>query len=290
MALLTRMVLFPLKVYSRIAPTERGGYRLVRFARQFLPRNQWQGTFNGAQGLSFNLDLETYPDCCMAVGLYELDTWRIMRRLLRPGDWFVDCGANIGYFTMLAAKRVGKGGRVDAFEPDPVNRTRLEGHLRQNRLANQVTIHPLAVSNQAGELILYHPLGDKTNHGMSSAYPQHFPQSEQYTVSSVRLDERLNGIPHLIKLDVEGGEWNAIEGMKSLLQSPAPPRLIVEHNIASSSAAGRAPGDLMRLLLALQPRYRIFWIGRSLHPVRSAEELDHFPRQVNLLVETTDRS
>lgn len=285
MSLFSDMVLFPLKMYSRIAPTERGGYRLVRMARRLLRQRQWNSTFTTPNGLTLNLDLGTYPDCCMAVGLYELDTWRILRRLIKPGNWFVDCGANIGYFTMLAARLVGIDGRIDAFEPDPVNRTRLEIHLTQNHLAHRVTIHPVAVSNAPGQLTIYHPSGPGTNHGMSSAFPQHFSRADQYIVPAVRLDERLNGIPHLIKLDVEGGEWNAIEGMKSLLQSTAPPRLIIEHNITSASAAGRAPGDLMRLLSSMQPRYRISWIGRRLHSVHSPEDLDHFPRQVNLLAE-----
>lgn len=287
MTLLPDLVLFPLKVYSRIAPTERGGYRLVRLARRFLRRSQWNGSFTTPDGLSLNLDLGTYPDCCMAVGLYELDTWRMLRRLLKPGDWFVDCGANIGYFTMLAARLIGMDGRIDAFEPDPLNRARLEKHLQQNHLAHRVAVHPVAVSNHAGQLVIHRPTDPGTNHGMSSAYPMRFSHTDQYTVPAVRLDERLNGVPHLIKLDVEGGEWNALEGMKALLQSTVPPRLIIEHNVTSSSAAGHAPGDLMRLLLSLQPGYRIFWIGRGLHPVKSPDELDHFPRQVNLLAQMT---
>ena len=50
---------------------------------------------------ALGLDLGTYPDCCMAYGLYELDTARLIKRLLRVGDHFVDAGANIGYFTLL---------------------------------------------------------------------------------------------------------------------------------------------------------------------------------------------
>jgi hypothetical protein len=56
-------------------------------------------------GLTLNLDLGTYPDCCMAYGLYELATARWVGRLLGPGDHFVDVGANIGYFTLIEAQR-----------------------------------------------------------------------------------------------------------------------------------------------------------------------------------------
>jgi FkbM family methyltransferase len=283
-----RAILWPLAAYSRIAPTERGGYRLVRMARRLLPQSQWKGIFRTPDGIDLDLDLATYPDCCMAVGLYELDTVRQIRRLLRSGGWFVDCGANIGYFTMLAATWVGANGRVDAFEPDPINRRRLESHLAANRLGDRVRIHPAAVSDQAGMLDLYHPTGADGNHGMSSAYHGLVGQAERYTVPTVRVDEVLEAVPDLIKLDVEGGDYAAIEGMKRLLQSDSPPRLIIEHNHVTAAAAGYTPGDLFRLLVSIQPRYRLHWIGRNLHPLASPEELDAFPRQVNLWVEAAN--
>jgi hypothetical protein len=87
-----------LKGYSRIAPTERGGYRLARLARRFVPESKRQGIFQTPDGLRLRLDLHTYPDVNMAVGLYELDTYRLLRRLLKGGSWFVDVGANLGYF------------------------------------------------------------------------------------------------------------------------------------------------------------------------------------------------
>src|SRR5688572_2191738 len=96
-----------LKAYSRVAPTERGGFRLARLARRLVPRRHWERDFVTPDRTTLRLDLGTYPDCCMAVGLYELDTYRLLRRLLRPGSWFVDVGANIGYFSILAARWTG---------------------------------------------------------------------------------------------------------------------------------------------------------------------------------------
>lgn len=288
MHILNRMVLWPLKLYARVAPTERGGYRLVRLARRFVPRADWTGVFIAPANLRIELDLGIYPDCCMAVGLYELDTLRQMRRLLHPGGWFVDCGANIGYLTMLAARRVGAGGRIDAFEPDPINRARLKRHLAENGLNAQVQVHPAAVSDRSGRMSLYHPRGAGHNHGMASAYSSMFAEADEYEVPVVRLDEQLTGVPDLIKLDVEGGELAALRGMRGLLQSPSPPRLIIEHNRVTAAAAGYAPSELFRLLQSIQPRYRVFWIGRKLHPVTSPERLDLLERQVNLLVEATD--
>src|SRR5215208_5948792 len=127
-----------LRGYSRIAPTERGGFRLAKLVRRLRKRELWRDTFLTPDGLRLKLDLSTYPDVSMAFGLYELDTARVIKKLLTRGDHFIDAGANIGYFTLLTANIVGPNGRVDAFEPHPLNRARLLDHLRENRLEGRV--------------------------------------------------------------------------------------------------------------------------------------------------------
>jgi len=284
---LGKIALGMLRGYSRIAPTERGGFRLARLARQFVPESQRQGTFHTPDGLRLNLDLRTYPDITMAVGLYELDTARLIHRLLKSGSWFVDVGANLGYFTLLAAKWTVPSGRVDAFEPDPLNRQRLEQHLHENALGDRVRIYPIAASSQAGEVELIHPQSAGANHGMASFYKSLAGEGATFTVPTARLDEVLDGSPDLIKLDVEGAELAAIEGMEKILRSSTPPKLIIEHNPTSCAAAGYRPGDIFTKLLQFQPKYCIFWIGWRLKEIKSVEHLNSITRQGNILV-TTD--
>jgi FkbM family methyltransferase len=283
---LAHLALGTLKAYSRIAPTERGGYRLARLARRFVAESQRDGVFETPDGLRLHLDLRTYPDINMAVGLYELDTYRVMRRSLKPGGWFVDVGANLGYFTLLAAKWVGTSGRVDAFEPDPINRRRLEQHLHENALGDRVRVYPIAASSKAFELELIHPRSAGTNHGMASFYKALTGEGEKFTVSTARLDDVLDGAPNLIKIDVEGAELSAIEGMQKLLGASSPPRLIIEHNPTSCAAAGYRPGDIFRKLIEFQPRYGVYWIGWRAKQIKSAEELNSISRQGNLLIAT----
>src|SRR4051812_17645981 len=102
-----------LRLYSHVAPTERGGYRLARVVKDLRAPKSRRGIFRAPMGFTFDLDLDTYPDNCMAYGLYELDTARVIKSILKPGDHFVDGGANIGYFTHFAAKCVGPSGRID---------------------------------------------------------------------------------------------------------------------------------------------------------------------------------
>ena len=286
MNVLGRLALGTLKAYSRIAPTERGGYRLARLARQFVPDSQRAGIFQTPEGIRLKLDLRTYPDVNMAVGLYELDTVRVIRRLLKNGSWFVDVGANLGYFTLLAAKWTAPAGRVDAFEPDPINRQRLEEHLHENAPGNRVRVYPIAASSKAFELELIHPLAAGTNHGMASFYKSLTGEGQTFTVSTARLDEVLDGVPDLIKIDVEGAELSAIEGMQKLLCAPSPPKLIIEHNPTSCAAAGYRPSDIFSKLVQFQPKYKVFWIGWRLKQIASPDELNSISRQGNVLIST----
>lgn len=272
-----------LRAYSRIAPTQRGGYRLARLARKFVSRDAWKNAYTAPGGARLHLDLATYPDCCMAVGLYELDTLRLIRRLLKPGDHFVDCGANIGYFTLAAARRVGPTGHVDSFEPDPLNRARLEANLAANNSPAQVHVHDIALSDQQGEATLYHPTGDSQNHGEASLFATPGANASSYTVRTARLDQEIKTPPTLIKMDIEGAELSAIKGMTSLLSSNNPPRLIIEHNPHSAQTAGHKPGDLLRALRQPQPRYRARWIGWRLPEISTPEEIDGIAREGNIL-------
>ncbi len=261
-----------LRGYSRIAPTERGGFRLARLVRRTRRRDQWRDTFITPEGLRFKLDLSTYPDCCMAYGVYELDTARLIRRLLRPGDHFVDAGANLGYFTLLAAKLVGPEGRVDAFEPHPVNRARLIEHLRENGLSDRVRVHESALSDQSGRATIHMPLRGIANHGMASLFTP-AGESDVVEVSTVRMDEALAGTcPTLIKMDVEGAEPLAVAGMTALVQAEHPPRMIAEYNVDTARQAGFAPREFIDRLLALQPAYRLDVIGWRLRRVKSIDD------------------
>lgn len=285
---LARFIFATLGEYSRIAPSQAGGYRLVRVARRALPRSQWKGRFTTPDDLKLDLDLGTYPDCCMAVGLYEIDTYRLLRARLKPGAWFVDCGANLGYFTLLASKWVGETGRVDAIEPDLLNRSRLTAHLAENA-ANNVTVHPFAASDAKGEIEFFHPTGATANHGMATLYRSLTPSAESYAVQTTRLDDLLaglrDGVPDVIKIDVEGAELVAIEGMRKILQADCPPTLIVEHNHETSAAAGHLPSAIFEKLTDIQPRYRVAFVGRQPQPVTAAEELNQIHRQGNLLID-----
>ncbi|MCE9591249.1 MAG: FkbM family methyltransferase [Planctomycetes bacterium] len=274
------------RAYSCIAPTGRGAFHVARLARCSRPQNRWRDTFNISTPVSLTLDLDiaTYPDLCMAYGLYEIDTARLLRRLLRPGDHFVDAGANVGYFTMLAARRVGPTGRVDAFEPQPDNRARLLAHLQRNGLSDSVRVHAPALSDREGQAVIHAPDDPGHNHGESSLFVSPGVKSRDTAVPTARMDAVLAGAsPRLVKMDVEGAEPLVIAGMRGLLAGDRPPMIVMEHNVPSLAAAGFAPDEAVRRLLELQPGYRVYRIGGSLQLIKPELATLAAMPQVNLL-------
>lgn len=275
-----------LRAYRRIAPTERGGYRLVRFVRRFRPRDRWRDTFRTPLGFDMDLDLGVYPDCSMAFGLYELDTERVVRRLLQPGDRFIDAGANIGYFTLLAASLVGEQGRVDAFEPQPDNRARLMRHLERNNLTSRVHIHPLALGDHDGEVNI-HYYTEAYNHGSSTLFAEPGVNTRSTPVPMRRMDEIITPDDdrpiRLIKLDIEGAEPLAIAGMTRLLQSDHPPAIICEYNPHQADIAGFPPRETIDRILQAQPNYHVHWVGARLKRINPTDTTLANLRQGNLL-------
>ena len=86
---------------------------------------------------------------------YEENVTEAIVTALRPGDVFLDVGANIGYFTVLAARVVGAGGRVVAFEPHDGARAILEALVQRNDVSACVEIVPLALAGAAGDVPLF---------------------------------------------------------------------------------------------------------------------------------------
>ena len=142
-------------------------------------------------------------------GCYEVGVQETFVRLLRPGATVWDVGAHIGFFTALAARCVGPGGRVHAFEPLPANRIRLLETIALNKL-EEVEVHPTAVAGRAGTRQLY-------GHSSTTMWSLVERTNEQRVeVPCVTLDdllaERSFGIPALVKIDAEGAELEILRG------------------------------------------------------------------------------
>jgi FkbM family methyltransferase len=161
----------------------------------------------------------------------------------RPGALVIDGGAHLGYMTQLAAAR---GARVLAFEPNPETRKLLERGLERAGLSGRVTVIPQALADRTEERRLFLSGGGDT----SSLY-DHSGSSGAVAVSCVRGDELLAGEAAIdvVKLDVEGGEVGALEGIHdALARSADRVAVFAECNPEALRGAGTSPDALIATL------------------------------------------
>jgi FkbM family methyltransferase len=157
---------------------------------------------------------------------YEEREIRFVEQYLKQGDVFIDVGAHIGLFSLVASGKVGQEGRVYSFEPTKKNLSSLQNHIHTNQIGN-IIAEPLAVSDKEQELNLFLD-ENKMNSGSATSYTDSFTKKE--TVLSTSLDHyfanKKTPPVKLIKIDIEGGEYLALLGMKNILKKDKPALLI----------------------------------------------------------------
>lgn len=158
-----------------------------------------------------------------AIGDNELPVQHAISDALKPGDVFYDVGANVGFFTLIAARKVGGAGAVYAFEPVPANARLAASNARRNGLAN-VRVMQLAIAERSGEGRLTEAVhaGGAT---LSTTTPP--PDARRtITVPQVSVDDLVfrEALPRpdVVKVDVEGTEIAVLDGMARTLAEHAP--------------------------------------------------------------------
>ena len=149
----------------------------------------------------------------------------VFARILRPGDCMLDVGANIGIYTVFAAKLVGLTGQVHAFEASADILPELETNVGLNRLDN-VHIHRQAVTDQCGTVTFSQATTENT--GLSSIRPLADRTAAVAEVPAITLDSLLPDLPavRLVKIDVEGAELLVLRGMSQLIERDRPDILL----------------------------------------------------------------
>jgi FkbM family methyltransferase len=143
-----------------------------------------------------------------------------IEREVGEGDTFVDVGANIGYFTLRASRLVGESGTVVAFEPSHVNLARLCVHVSRNRAGN-VLIGSMAVGSDYGMPSINFPTFN--NAGAATLRPGHSVCGNRVFQWPLDAIFEAHGIrPSVIKIDIEGYEFEALKGMRSTLERYGP--------------------------------------------------------------------
>lgn len=183
-----------------------------------------------------------------ATGEYEPSTTALIQSLLKPGNVFVDVGANAGYFSLLAAKTIGKHGRVYAFEPAPETYKELVNNIHLNQFEN-IKTYPIAASNYQGSIDF--SIAPETHKGLSSF--RTIAGSKKLTVPTMQLDNVVD-FPleiDLVKIDVEGAECRVLSGMNRIIRR-CKPDFIIEISPAFLEEMGDSASLLYEMLIEHQ--------------------------------------
>jgi len=174
-------------------------------------------------------------------GLHEFADMGFLLHVLRSEDLFVDVGANVGSYTILACSAV--GARGIAFEPVPGTYRRLVENVRLNHLDERVVPVNKGVGARQGS-IAFTSDGDTTNHALAAGENC----ANSVSVELTTLDEYLQGeSPSLAKIDVEGYETPVLEGATATLAKPSLRAMIMELN-GSGTRYGYDESHILELM------------------------------------------
>ena len=167
----------------------------------------------------------------------------MLKRIVNPGMQVIDIGANIGYYTILFAKLVGKHGKVYAFEPDSLNFRYLEKNTKKYK---NVVLNNLAVGEKRGELLLFHSHLLNVDHQTYDSGENRIATKvkciaiDDYSIDAKKVD--------VIKVDIQGYEYFAIKGMTKMLENSANVTIIAEFWPYGLKKAGLEPNCFLELL------------------------------------------
>jgi FkbM family methyltransferase len=178
----------------------------------------------------------------------QLTDW--IRRSLKPGDTFIDVGANIGYFSLLATRLVGPSGRVIAIEASPQICEMLRANIEANGVRN-IEVHNCAVTDVPQRVTVYKSA--ESNLGLTTILPGKDGTTPESKVDGLPLNQIVDSATlartRFIKIDVEGAEWMVLKGIEDYLRNDSPRDLEVSVEISPADLRGQnvEPGDVFDL-------------------------------------------
>ena len=213
------------------SPTMSGVY----FGKGALLTRIWSGHM-----LKVDTDDMIVAPHLVNVGMNEPHNTRILVSLIKPGDVFVDVGANVGYFSVVGAWRAYPGGQVWSFEPNPEVFPLLSDNLTINGYAAMAHRWRAAASDGDGQASLRVFPGYVATSTVREVPEDYVRFTERETgrpshvidVDRVRLDDAMREVPeiHVMKIDVEGHELSVIRGAREIISRSPRLKIVMEFN------------------------------------------------------------
>jgi len=234
--------------YIRHCPIEFGKWRLSQWLE---PRtNNFVGTMRTADGFLMNVETEDFIQRSIYLtGRWDEDVGRVIRSTLKADDLFIDIGANVGYFSLLASRLCRQ---VICFEPNPTCLKKLTSNVTLNNQGN-IEIRPIGLADERRKAEFN--VRDSRNIGGGSL--QH-GDGETFSVQLDTLDDQLSNLsPKLIKIDIEGAEMLALKGASKMLSKNNSPDVICEISEYSLRQLGSSKDELFALMYGYGYKYQI---------------------------------
>ena len=179
-----------------------------------------------------------------SIGDYEPIAKREVKKYIKKGDVVIDCGASLGYFTLLFADLVRKEGKVYAFEPNENNFPYLCKSLLHNKFLNRVELCLGAITNKDGEGVLF----VAPSAGGSVMYDEgRFSKKEVVPVHKIDTlfkDKKVD----FIKMDIDGSEIRALKGARETIKNNPHLKMLIEFSPSRIVDTGNKPEDLINLI------------------------------------------
>lgn len=258
-----------LRFYLQHSPVVRGQGRMVHGWRSL-----WRGQERLARippGVHMSLDLSDYVQREIFFnGTYEPEVVSFVNNFLKSGMCFIDVGANVGQYTLIAAALVGREGRVYSFEPSRLNYERLTKNIALNEFP-QITPERMALYDRCGEASFF--AEEEENWGQSSLTAFESASVEQVvplmTLDAYIEEHNIESID-LLKIDAEGAELPILQGATHMLSSCVPQHILCELNFVTCHRSGYHPNDIVTLLGRYG--YQGFCLWPEKAPLKSAEQ------------------
>jgi FkbM family methyltransferase len=224
---------FARNVYESLRKIPGLGCAVEKLVRSAIPpASRFWMQIPAGLGKGLWMDVDPRFDVRYMDGGHEPWIQELLTSELQPGDCYFDVGAHTGFFAMIAARVVGPTGCVVAFEADPENAALLTVNVERNAL-QQVKIVQAAVWSRAGE-VTFERGPAESNRMQGHISESSSAQGAGITVPTVSLDEMVfeggMAAPKLVKIDIEGAEWGALQGARRLLGGKRPRVLCEVHD------------------------------------------------------------
>ena len=181
-------------------------------------------------------------------GVYDLDLSLAILRSVKPGMTVFNVGANVGLYALLAARRVGKKGKVFAFEPDPRSFALLTMNAQQ--YPEIIEPVPFAVSDHEGELELWLNAQEPGDSSFAIGNAKSASAHRAHACTIDHFCREKNIAPHVLIMDIQGAEPLAFEGMRTILHEPRLSTIFFECSPKYSENMGTSVSSIPPLLHA----------------------------------------